>query len=335
MNFLAHYHIQLANPELLWLLLLLPLFAWYFFSKKRKQKVSLNISTLEGLQKIPVSWKVKARGLMPILEGIAFVCIIIALSRPQKTNTTQSIDSKGINLVIALDISGSMLSEDFTPNRIEAAKKIAIQFVKDRPADRIGLVVFAGESYTQCPLTIDHNVLIDQIRKVESGMLEDGTAIGMGLGTAVDRLRHADGKSKVIILMTDGVNNTGKIDPETALELAKAYQIRVYTIGIGTHGKALYPVPTPFGVQKQMLPVQIDEALLKQIANQTGGQYFRATDNKKLKDIYDQIDQLEKTKIKVNAFKEYKDLFFPFVFVALGALFFSLLLRFTLFRSIT
>lgn len=335
MNFLAHYHIQLANPELLWLLLLLPLFAWYFFSKKRKQKVSLNISTLEGLQKIPVSWKVKARGLMSILEGIAFVCIIIALSRPQKTNTTQSIDSKGINLVIALDISGSMLSEDFTPNRIEAAKKIAIQFVKDRPADRIGLVVFAGESYTQCPLTIDHNVLIDQIRKVESGMLEDGTAIGMGLGTAVDRLRHADGKSKVIILMTDGVNNTGKIDPETALELAKAYQIRVYTIGIGTHGKALYPVPTPFGVQKQMLPVQIDEALLKQIANQTGGQYFRATDNKKLKDIYDQIDQLEKTKIKVNAFKEYKDLFFPFVFVALGALFFSLLLRFTLFRSIT
>lgn len=335
MNFLAHYHIQLANPELLWLLLLLPLFAWYFFSKKRKQKVSLNISTLEGLQKIPVSWKVKARGLMPILEGIAFVCIIIALSRPQKTNTTQSIDSKGINLVIALDISGSMLSEDFTPNRIEAAKKIAIQFVKDRPADRIGLVVFAGESYTQCPLTIDHNVLIDQIRKVESGMLEDGTAIGMGLGTAVDRLRHAGGKSKVIILMTDGVNNTGKIDPETALELAKAYQIRVYTIGIGTHGKALYPVPTPFGVQKQMLPVQIDEALLKQIANQTGGQYFRATDNKKLKDIYDQIDQLEKTKIKVNAFKEYKDLFFPFVFVALGALFFSLLLRFTLFRSIT
>lgn len=335
MNFLARYHIQLANPEMLWLLLLIPLLIWYFFSKKKQQRVTLNLSTLEGMQQIPASWKVKARGLMPVLEIIAFTCIILALSRPQKTNTTQSIDSEGINLAIALDISGSMLSEDFTPNRIEAAKKIAIQFVNDRPADRIGLVVFAGESYTQCPLTIDHNILIDQIRKTESGMLEDGTAIGMGLGTAVDRLRHADGKSKVIILMTDGVNNTGKIDPQTALELAKAYQIRVYTIGIGTHGEALYPVPTPFGVQKQMLPVQIDEALLKQIASQTGGQYFRATDNKNLKDIYDQIDQLEKTKITVNAFKEYKDLFFPFAFVALGSLFLSLLLRLTLFRSIT
>lgn len=335
MNFLATYHIQLASPEMLWLFLLLPFLVWYYYRKKKNQKVSLNISTTEGLQKIPTSWKVTARGILPVLEGIALICIIIALSRPQKTNTTQDINSNGINIVLALDISGSMLSEDFQPNRVEAAKKIAIQFVKSRPSDRIGLVIFAGESYTQCPLTIDHNVLIDQIKKVQSGMLEDGTAIGMGLGTAVDRLRHARGKSKVIILMTDGVNNTGKIDPQTALELAKAYKVRVYTIGIGTHGEALYPVQTPFGVQKQMMPVQIDEALLKEIAQETGGQYFRATDNKKLAEIYHKIDQMEKTKIEISSFRQYQELFFPFALIAVCALFLSLLLRITLFRSIT
>lgn len=279
--------------------------------------------------------KARLRPLMLILECLAFVAIVIALSRPQRTNTTESINSNGINIVLCMDISGSMLSEDFKPNRIEAAKNIAVQFVKERPADRIGLVVFAGESYTQCPLTIDHNVLIDQLHKIHSGMLVDGTAIGMGLGTAVDRLRHAQGKSKVVILMTDGVNNTGKIDPQTALELAKAYQIKVYTIGVGTEGEALFPVQTPMGIQKQMLPVQIDEPLLKQIAGQTGGQYFRATNNKKLSDIYKTIDQLEKTKIKVNAFKEYTDVFFPFVFIALGALVLALILRLTWFRSIT
>lgn len=335
MNILARYHILLANPEMLWLLLLLPLLIWYYYEKKRKQKVSLNISSTQALKQIAVPWKVKARALMPALETVAFICLVLALSRPQQTNTNESISSNGINIVLALDISGSMLSEDFRPNRIEAAKKIAIQFVKNRSADRIGLVIFAGESYTQCPLTIDHQVLIEQIDKVKSGMLEDGTAIGMGLGTAVDRLRHVKGNSKVVILMTDGVNNTGKIDPQTALELAKAYKVRVYTIGVGTIGKALYPVPTPFGVQKQLLPVQIDEPLLKEIASETGGRYFRATDNKKLKEIYNQIDQLEKTKIEIKAFKEYKDLFFPFALVALGAFVLSLLLRLTWFRSIT
>lgn len=335
MNFLAKYSIQLANPQMLWLLVLLLPLIWYYFRKKKDRNVSLKISTTAGLQKIPTSWKVKGRGLMPLLEGIAFICIVIALSRPQKTNTTQDINSNGINIVLALDISGSMLSEDFQPNRVEAAKNIAIQFVESRPSDRIGLVVFAGESYTQCPLTIDHNVLIEQIKKVQSGMLEDGTAIGMGLGTAVDRLRHAKGKSKVIILMTDGVNNTGKIDPQTALELAKAYKIRVYTIGIGTQGEALYPVQTPFGIQKQMMPVQIDEPLLKEIARETGGQYFRATNNKKLEEIYHKIDQMEKTKIEISSFRQYQELFFPFALIAFCALFLSLLLRLTLFRSIT
>lgn len=335
MRFLNALHIQLANPEMLWLLLLLPLLIWYAVKYKAKRKATLRLSTIEQIRKTPRSLKARLRPLMLVLECIAFVAIVIALSRPQQTNTTENINSKGINIVLCMDISGSMLSEDFKPNRIEAAKKIAVQFVKERPADRIGLVVFAGESYTQCPLTIDHNVLIEQLEKIHSGMLVDGTAIGMGLGTAVDRLRHAEGKSKVVILMTDGVNNTGKIDPQTALELAKAYQIKVYTIGVGTEGEALFPVQTPMGIQKQMLPVQIDEPLLKQIATQTGGQYFRATNNKKLADIYHTIDQLEKTKIKVNAFKEYKDLFFPFVFIALGALVLSLILRLTWFKSIT
>ena len=335
MRFLNALHIQLANPEMLWLLLLLPLLIWYAVKYKAKRKVTLRLSTIEQIRKTPRSLKARLRPLMLILECLAFGAMVIALSRPQQTNTTESINSKGINIVLCMDISGSMLSEDFKPNRIEAAKKIAVQFVKERPADRIGLVVFAGESYTQCPLTIDHNVLIEQLEKIHSGMLVDGTAIGMGLGTAVDRLRHAQGKSKVVILMTDGVNNTGKIDPQTALELAKAYQIKVYTIGVGTEGEALFPVQTPMGIQKQMLPVQIDEPLLKQIAAQTGGQYFRATNNKKLADIYHTIDQLEKTKIKVNAFKEYKDLFFSFVFVALSALALSLILRLTWFKSIT
>lgn len=335
MRFLNMLHIQLANPEMLWLLLLLPFLIWYAVMYKAKRKVTLRLSTIEQIRKTPRSLKARLRPLMLILECIAFVSIVIALSRPQQTNTTEDINSNGINIVLCMDISGSMLSEDFKPNRIEAAKKIAVQFVKERPADRIGLVVFAGESYTQCPLTIDHNVLIEQLEKIQSGMLVDGTAIGMGLGTAVDRLRHARGKSKVIILMTDGVNNTGKIDPQTALELAKAYQIKVYTIGVGTEGEALFPVQTPMGIQKQMLPVQIDEPLLKQIAAQTGGQYFRATNNKKLADIYHKIDQLEKIKIKVNAFTEYKDLFFPFVFAALGALLLSLILRLTWFRSVT
>lgn len=335
MRFLNALHIQLANPEILWLLLLLPLLIWYAVKYKAKRKVTLRLSTIEQIRKTPRSLKAQLRPLMLVLECIAFVAIVIALSRPQQTNTTENINSKGINIVLCMDISGSMLSEDFKPNRIEAAKKIAVQFVKERPADRIGLVVFAGESYTQCPLTIDHNVLIEQLEKIHSGLLVDGTAIGMGLGTAVDRLRHAEGKSKVVILMTDGVNNTGKIDPQTALELAKAYQIKVYTIGVGTEGEALFPVQTPMGIQKQMLPVQIDEPLLKQIAAQTGGQYFRATNNQKLSDVYHTIDQLEKTKIKVNAFKEYKDLFFPFVFIALGALVLSLFLRLTWFKSIT
>jgi len=335
MNPLAQWNIALANLEFLWLLLLLPLMFFYFRKKGNKRGVRFLLSTTEQVQKIPESGKVKSRVILPILLIISFVSFVLAMARPQKTNTTQNINSEGIDIVISLDISGSMLAEDFKPNRIEAAKETAIDFVNGRPTDRIGLVIFAGESFTQCPITIDHDVLIDQIAKIKSGLLEDGTAIGMGLGTAVDRLRNAKGKSKVIILLTDGVNNTGKIDPLTALEIAKAFKVRVYTVGVGTKGQALYPVPTSMGVQKRMMPVEIDEALLQKISKETGGKYYRATDNKSLKNIYKEIDQLEKTKIEINAYKNYEELFFPFAFIGIIGLFLFVLLKNSYFKTIT
>jgi Ca-activated chloride channel family protein len=269
-----------------------------------------------------------------VLRSIAFVAFVIALARPQKTNVSESIDSEGIDIVLSMDISGSMLAEDFKPNRLEAAKDNAIKFVDARPTDRIGLVIFSGESFTQCPITIDHNVLKEQIAAVKSGMLQDGTAIGDGLGTAVNRLRDSKGKSKVIILMTDGINNVGKVGPETALEIAKAYHVKVYTIGIGTIGQALMPIPTPFGEKKEMVPVQIDEPLLKKIANETGGQYFRATGNTKLESIYKSIDKLEKTSVQVNAYKHYAELFFWFAFTGVVALILEITLSLTVFRRL-
>lgn len=327
--------IELAYPWALLLLLLLPAFLWWQAAQRRKRGLGLKLSSLTPVHNLQASWKVKARILFPILQSVAFISLVLALSRPQQTNTSESINSEGIDMVISMDISGSMLAEDFKPNRIEAAKSTAVRFVRERPTDRIGLVIFAGESFTQCPITIDHQVLNELIMSTQSGMLEDGTAIGMGLATAVDRLRNSQAESKVIILMTDGVNNRGKIDPQTALEIAKAFQVRVYTIGIGTEGKALYPVPTPHGVQKQLMEVQIDEALMKQIARETGGKYFRATDNDALEQIYGEIDQLEKTKIEMQTYRQYKELFFPFAFTALTAMFLIFLLRFVLLKTMT
>jgi Ca-activated chloride channel family protein len=261
--------------------------------------------------------------------------LIIALARPQSSNTTINSDSDGIDIVLSMDVSGSMLAEDFKPNRIEAAKQVALQFVDQRPGDRIGLVIFSGESFTMCPITIDHNVLKQQIMASKSGMITDGTSIGMGLATAVDRLRYSKAKSKVIILMTDGVNNTGLIDPTTALEIAKAYKLKVYTIGVGTQGQAMMPMQTPMGTIRQMVPVEIDEALLGKIAKQTGGKYFRATDNKSLKAVYSDIDKMEKTSIEITSFKRYAELFFPFAAIAIICLGLEALLRYTVFKSIT
>lgn len=334
MKFLDRYHIVLAQPHFLWLLLLLPLLIWYFVYQNKQRAVVFRISSTEGIKNIKQPWQVTWRPLLNVLRSIAFISFVIALARPQKTDVSETIDSEGIDIVLSMDISGSMLAEDFKPDRLEAAKANALKFVDARPTDRIGLVIFSGESFTQCPITIDHNVLKEQLSQIKSGMLQDGTAIGMGLATAVDRLRDARGKSRVVILMTDGVNNTGMVDPQTALEIAKAYKVRVYTIGVGSEGQALSPVQTPYGLQKQMVPVQIDENLLKKIAKETGGNYYRATGNSKLESIYKEIDRLEKTKVEVNAYKHYAEQFFPFALAGILALLLEIVLSNTIFRRL-
>ena len=321
-----------AQPYFLLLLLLLPVWWW---RQSRRKAASLRLTSVSALARQPKSWKARLLFLLPLLTSLAMAGIIIALARPQTSSLNETVESEGIDIAISLDVSGSMLAEDFKPNRIEAAKKLAAEFIDARPTDRIGLVIFAGESFTQCPVTIDHRVLKEQLAAVISGLLIDGTAIGMGLATGVDRLRQTTGKSKVLILLTDGVNNTGLIDPQTALELAKTYGVRVYTVGIGTMGRALYPVQTPMGMQKQMAEVQIDEPLLKQIAQQTGGKYYRATGNESLRQIYKEIDQLEKVKIETSSFRQYKELFFPFALLALVCIGLEMLLRYTVLRSVT
>ncbi len=328
-------HISFAYPYYFALLLLIPVMIWWQVRQKRKDNPAMRLTTVSGLAKVNPSWKVRFRPLLFALRILTLVALTVALARPQSSNVTESVDSEGIDIVMSIDVSGSMLAEDLKPNRIEAAKKVAMNFINQRPTDRIGLVIFSGESFSQCPITIDHNVLKEQLSQIKSGMLVDGTAIGMGLATGVDRLRNATGKSKVLILLTDGVNNTGLIDPSTALEIAKAYKVRVYTIGVGTEGQAMYPVQTPFGTQKQMMPVQIDEQLLKKIATETGGRYYRATSNKSLSAVYREIDQLEKTKIEVSSYKHYAELFFPFALLAIVSLMLEMLLRYTAFRSIT
>jgi len=328
-------HISFAHPAFFGLLLLLPFMIWWQQRNKVTDNPSVRVTSLSGIANIKPTWRVQFRPVLFILRVVALVMLTIALARPQTSNVTENIDSEGVDIVLSLDVSGSMLAEDFKPNRIEAAKKVAMNFVDQRPTDRLGLVIFSGESFTQCPITIDHNVLKEQLSEVKSGVLQDGTAIGMGLATAVDRLRYAKGKSRVIILLTDGVNNTGLIDPMTALEIAKSFKVRVYTIGVGTEGQAPYPVQTPFGIQKQMMPVQIDEALLTKIAKETGGKYYRARNNKALESIYADIDKLEKTKVEISSYKHYAELFFPFALLAITCLLLEMVLRYTVFKSIT
>ena len=328
-------HLSFAHPYFFALLLLIPFMIWWHLRKQKKDNPVLRLTTLSGILKVKPTAKVRFRPSLFVLRLITIFMLTVALARPQSSNTTENIDTEGIDIVMCIDVSGSMLSEDLKPNRIEAAKNAAMKFVDDRPTDRIGLVIFSGESFTMCPITIDHNVLKEQIGQVKSGMLVDGTSIGMGLATAVDRLRFSKGKSKVIILLTDGVNNTGLIDPNTALEIAKAYGVRVYTIGAGTQGEAMMPIPTPNGTQRVLVKVEIDEALLKQIAKETGGKYFRATNSSSLAYIYKEIDKMEKTKVEVNSFKHYSELFFPFALIAIIALLLEMVLRYTVFKSIT
>ncbi|WP_291911668.1 VWA domain-containing protein [Chitinophaga sp. CB10] len=328
-------NIEFAHPAFFWLLLLAPVMVYWYISRRKKQQGVMMLSSLQGLKGFPVSWKVRFRPLLLVLRLLAFAALVTALARPQTSNTSENIDSEGIDIVLAIDISGSMLAQDLQPNRLEAAKNVAMDFVDKRISDRIGLVVFSGESFTQCPITTDHGVLKSQIMQVKSGMLQDGTAIGMGLATSVDRLRSSHAKSKVIILLTDGVNNTGLVDPLTALEIAKAFKIRVYTIGVGTVGKAPFPMPMPDGsVQTVMQDVQIDEPLMKKISKETGGQYFRATNTNDLKHVYDEIDQMEKTKVEITSYKKFAEHFFPLAMIALACILLETLLRYTLFRSL-
>jgi Ca-activated chloride channel family protein len=309
--------IEFADPGFFWLFVLLPLMvAWYIWRAK-KLHGSLSVSALKGFA-LPAKGMVpRLRHLGIILRSLGLTALIIALARPQSSLSWQNTTTEGIDIVIASDISGSMLAEDFRPNRLEAGKNIAIDFIKARPDDRIGLVIFSGESFTQCPLTIDHDVLINLFKDIKNGMVDDGTAIGMGLATAVNRLKESEAKSKVVILLTDGSNNMGAIPPITAAEIAKQFNIRVYTVGIGTKGLAPYPVQTPFGIQYQRMPVDVDEGTLTKIAGITGGKYFRATNNEKLKSIYEQIDKLEKAKIDVTQYHKKTELFLPFALIAL------------------
>lgn len=324
-----------ANPTYLYLLLLLvPLIGWYIY-KLHKSQASLQVSSSEAFQ-LPgtSSWKVYMRHLPFVLRMLAIVLLIVVLARPQSTNSWQNSSTEGIDIVMAMDISTSMLAEDLKPNRLEAAKDVAASFINGRQNDNIGLVVFAAESFTQCPLTIDHGVLLNLFKDIQPGIIQDGTAIGLGLANAVSRIKDSQAKSKVIILLTDGVNNTGEIAPVTAAEIAKTFGIRVYTIGVGTQGEAPYPIPTAFGVQYQNVPVEIDEQVLKQIASTTGGQYFRATDNSSLKEIYSEIDQLEKTKISVQEFSKKQEEYKNWALLVFALLLIEVLLRNTVLRNI-
>jgi len=275
------------------------------------------------------------RHILFAMRALAIALLIIVVARPQKTSSFQDVSTEGIDIVLTQDISGSMLARDFKPDRLEAAKNIATEFISGRPYDRIGLVVFSGESFTQCPLTTDHAVLINLLREIQSGMIEDGTAIGMGLATAVNRIKDSKAKSKVIILLTDGVNNRGEIAPATAAGIAKTFGIRVYTIGVGTQGTAPYPVQTPYGIQYQDMPVEIDEGILQEIAKNTGGKYFRATDNDKLTQVYKEIDKLEKSKIDVRQFSKKEERYLIPALIAFCMLIFELTARNTIFKNLT
>jgi len=326
--------LTLDNPGFLFLLLIIPfLIAWYFFRYKRAN-AEIQVSTTDGFEGGKRSLKVILFHALYVLRLIALTLIIIALARPQTSLSRQDVTVEGIDLVIALDISGSMLAMDFKPDRLEASKEVAMEFIEGRPDDRIGLVVFSGESFTQCPLTIDHSVLKNLFKDVKSGMIEDGTALGDGLATAVSRLKESKAVSKVIILLTDGVNNMGSIDPRSAAEIARLYGIRIYTIGVGSMGMAPYPVQTPFGMSTQNMEVKIDEPLLQEISSMTDGKYFRATSNAKLREIYQEIDAMEKSKIDVTEFKRKKDEYIPLILLALGLFGLELFLRYSVLRNI-
>jgi Ca-activated chloride channel family protein len=326
--------VTFAYPWMFYFLAVIPLMIFWYWKMGMRKETSITYSSLKIFEGMPVNWKERLRHVPIVLRCLAIAFFIIALARPQSFSSGQNVTTEGIDVVMALDISGSMVSEDLKPNRVEAVKNVVEKFIENRPNDRIGLVVFSREAFTQCPITIDHSVLINLLKKIGPGMVPDGTAIGNGIADAVGRLKDSKAKSKVIILLTDGENNAGEIDPLTAADIAKAYGIRVYTIGAGTEGEAPYPVQTPFGVRYQMLPSEVDEPLLKNIAEITGGMFFRATDNTALNNIYLKIDKLEKTKIEVTSYRNAAELFSDWLNLGFILILLELILSKTVFKKI-
>lgn len=322
-------------PGLLWLLVVPALLVLhYIWLEKAGRHPHLRVSTA-------VPWKKSGRSFMAffrhfpfLLRVFALVMVVLAIARPRSSEEFSKVDTEGIDIVLAIDVSTSMLARDLTPDRISASKDIAIEFISQRPSDRMGIVVFAGESFTQCPLTTDRATLINLMKEVQTDIIEDGTAIGNGLATAVARLKDSDAKSRVVILLTDGVNNSGEVSPQMAAEIAKTYGVRVYTIGVGKEGMAPYPVMTPWGVQVQNMKVEIDEKLLKEVAESTGGRYFRATDNTKLAEIYSEINKMEKARTTVDSFPVYEELFGKFALWALLALMLELFINWFVIRRL-
>lgn len=326
--------ITFAYPWILYLLMVIPIMlVWYWF-KGRKKEPSINYSHLKIFNSVFPNWRERLRHLPFIIRCLAVGLLIIALARPQSFSSGENIYTEGIDIAMVLDISGSMLAEDFRPNRLDAAKTVIDEFIQARSTDRIGLVIFSREAFTQCPLTIDYFVLRNLLKEIKSGMIEDGTAIGNAIANGVNRLKDSDAKSKVIILLTDGINNAGEVNPVSAAQIAKTFGIRIYTIGVGTRGEAPYPVQTPFGLKYQMVPVEIDETVLKEIASLSNGKYFRATNNKTLSQIYTEIDKMEKTRIEVTSYKNAKELYYSWLLGGLALLFFEIGISRTLLRRL-
>ena len=330
---------EFANKEyLLLLLLIIPYLIWYVMYRK-KTEPTMRMSDTYAFRYAPRSWKVTLMPLSMLLRILAFTMTVLVLARPQTQNSWSNKSVEGIDIMLAMDVSTSMLAEDLKPNRIEAAKQVASEFIAGRPDDNIGLSIFAGEAFTQCPMTTDHASLLNMLQNVRTdiaarGLIEDGTAIGMGLANAVSRLKESKAKSKVVILLTDGSNNRGDISPMTAAEIAKSLGIRVYTIGVGTNNVAPYPMPVAGGVQYVNIPVEIDTKTLSEIAAATEGDFYRATNTKELRNIYKEMDQLEKSKLNVKTFSKRYEAYQPFALVAILALLLEILLRITIFRRI-
>jgi Ca-activated chloride channel family protein len=326
--------ITFAYPWVLYFLLIIPLMiAWYIFRGMKVQS-SVKYSSVNIFKDIPSTLREKLRHIPFAVRLLAIGLLIVALARPQSFNSGENVTTEGIDIAMVLDISGSMLAEDLKPNRLEAAKNVIDDFIKGRTSDRIGLVVFSRDAFTQCPLTIDYSVLRNLLLQIHSGMIEDGTAIGNAIANGINRLKDSNAKSKIIILLTDGVNNSGEVDPISAAEMAKTFGIRVYTIGVGTRGEAPYPVQTPFGVRYQMMPVEIDEAVLQKISDITDGKYFRATNTQALKEIYDKIDKLEKTKIEITSYKNASEKYHSWLWLGLILLLVEMGLSKTILRKL-